>query len=388
MYLISLTTHITGILEPLTRSCLKNIFECTYISSLRKLNFWSIMSGRGKFLRPGDGNAPFFDDSDDDSDDDDYEVPEEGNSSKEPSRLSKNQSKSANLSSSDDDDDSEEEDSENDKPLKRARSEDDKTSSKVSKKARSARSFFDEEAEASDDDEEDDDDDFGAMRDPNDRVKKVYTQEDIRRENMDEEALEIINRQNKRRQQLLKFTGEEDIADVAKRIEERHKRESRRVDRAVLDDVGLDAENANIAAVTQQSLLPSVSDPSLWMVKCLNGKEQELVVQLMNKCIAYASQGKPLGITSVVASQSKGRIYVESFSEPAMKEAIQGVHGLLTYKMVLVPIKDMTTVMTVASKNKPGKLYMDENSESCCNAYTQTISLFDSLQSRMISEKE
>jgi transcription elongation factor SPT5 len=243
------------------------------------------------------------------------------------------------------------------------RSDDEKATSKVSKKARSARSFFDEEAEASDDDEEEDDDDddnddeFGTRRDPNDRVKKVYTQEDIRRENMDEEALEIINRQNKRRQQLLKFTGEEDIADVAKRIEERHKMESRKVDRAVLDDVGIEEGNSNLATVTQQSLLPSVSDPSLWMFNCPNGKEQELVIQIMNKCIAYASQGKPLGITSAVAAQSKGRVYIESYSEPAVKEAVQGIRGLMQYSMRLVPISDMTTVMTVTSKTKPGKKY-------------------------------
>jgi transcription elongation factor SPT5 len=310
------------------------------------------MKGGGKFLRPGDGNAPFFDDEDSSDDDSDDSGVKEGNVAP----VAKNNS-TANLSSSDDDS---EDDSDNDKPIKRARSEDEKATSKASKKARSARSFFDEEAEASDDDEEDDDDDddeLGTRRDPHDRVKKVYTQEDIRRENLDEEALELINRQNKRRQQLLKFTGEEDIADVAKRIEERHKMESRRVDRAVLDDVGIEEGNSNLAAVTQQSLLPSVSDPSLWMFNCPNGKEQELVIQIMNKCIAYASQGKPLGITSAVAAQSKGRVYIESYSEPAVKEAVQGVRGLLQYSMRLVPISDMTTVMTVTSKAKPGKNY-------------------------------
>lgn len=310
------------------------------------------MRGGGKFLRPGDGNAPFFDDDSSDDDSDDSGV-NEGNAAPV-AKMNSN----ANLSSSDDDSD---DDSDNDKPMKRSRPEDETASSKASKKARSARSFFDEEAEASDDDEEEDDDDdddeLGTRRDPNDRVKKVYTQEDIRRENMDDEALELINRQNKRRQQLLKFTGDEDIADVAKRIEERHKMESRRVDRAVLDDVGIDEGNSNLATVTQQSLLPSVSDPSLWMFNCPNGKEQELVIQIMNKSIAYASQGKPLGITSAVAAQSKGRVYIESYSEPAVKEAVQGIRGLMQYSMKLVPISDMTTVMTVTSKSKPGKKY-------------------------------
>jgi transcription elongation factor SPT5 len=90
------------------------------------------------------------------------------------------------------------------------------------------------------------------------------------------------------------------------------------------------------------------------MVSCAGGKEQELVFQIMNKCTAYARQGKPLGICGAIASQTKGKIYIESFSEPAVMEAIHGIRGLLQYTMKLVPIQDMTTIMTVAPKKKPG----------------------------------
>jgi transcription elongation factor SPT5 len=75
----------------------------------------------------------------------------------------------------------------------------------------------------------------------------------------------------------------------------------------------------------------------------------------MNKCVAYARQGRPLGICGAIAAQSKGRIYIESFSEPAVVEAITGVRGLLQYTMRLIPIQDMTTVMTVVPKKKPGE---------------------------------
>jgi transcription elongation factor SPT5 len=108
------------------------------------------------------------------------------------------------------------------------------------------------------------------------------------------------------------------------------------------------------SAVSQQSLVPSVSDPSLWMISCSTGKEQDLVYQIMNKCVAFARQGRPLGICGVIAAQTKGKIYIESFSEPAVVEAIQGVRGLLQYTMRLVPIGDMTTVMTVVPTKKPG----------------------------------
>lgn len=89
----------------------------------------------------------------------------------------------------------------------------------------------------------------------------------------------------------------------------------------------------------------------------MTGKEEELVFQIMNKCVAFARQGKPLGITSAIAAQSKGKIYIESFCEPAVVEAIQNIRGLMQYSMCLVPIHDMTTVMNVVQKKKPGEYY-------------------------------
>ena len=174
---------------------------------------------------------------------------------------------------------------------------------------------------------------------------------------MDAEALEIINRQNRRRMHSTKFSAEDDVADITRQIEMRHRMESSRVERSVLDIDSHSNQNGDTssgAVVTQQSLLPSVSDPTLWMFNCPTGKEASLVIQIMNKCVSFARQGKPLGITSAVAAQSKGRVYVESYSEPAVREAITGIRGLMAYSMRLVPIRDMTTVMTVKSKKKPG----------------------------------
>lgn len=221
---------------------------------------------------------------------------------------------------------------------------------------------------------------YGTHYDPDDVVRKHYTAEDIRKEQMDEETREMIARQDRRRAQAGYGFGEErSVAQMAKEIEDRHKMSRTTVDRRLLDqrqprslggasgagtpsaarhddedeETGGGPEVTN--AVSQQSLVPSVSDPSLWMVSCSTGKEQELVIQIMNKCVAYARQGRPLGICGVIAAQTKGKIYVESYSEPAVVEAINGVRGLLQYTMRLVPIQDMTTVMTVVPKKKPGK---------------------------------
>lgn len=224
-------------------------------------------------------------------------------------------------------------------------------------------SFFDEEAE-DDDDEEGDDEPYGTHHNPDDVVRKHYTAEDIRKEQMDEEAREIMRQQDLRRSRLGYGFGEERSAqEMARDIENRHRMQSKRVDRSVLDRGAVSRQRFDedapggpevYTAVSQQSLVPSVSDPSFWMISCSNGKEQDMVFQIMNKCVAFARQGRPLGICGAIAAQSKGRIYVESFSEPAVVEAIEGVRGLLQYTMKLVPIKDMTTVMTVVNKKKPG----------------------------------
>jgi transcription elongation factor SPT5 len=148
-------------------------------------------------------------------------------------------------------------------------------------------------------------------------------------------------------------------ADMVRDIEERHRMLRRTMDRHVIEaeESAVEKGHPLDVAVSQQSLVPSVSDPSLWMFNCAPGKEQELVIQIMNKCKANASQGKPLGITSAVAAQTKGKIYVESYSEPNVIIAVQGIRNLMQYSMRLVPISDMTTVMTVLPKKRPGMIH-------------------------------
>lgn len=339
---------------------------------------------RGKMFRPSgsddeEGDKHLFDSSSDDSSSDDEEEEEAPKQQpvkteeKEDSDKDEQEEKSAAKRSrdSDDDDDEEEEEGKKSKPKKK------RPNPKIS--------FFDEEAEASDDDEDDSD------RDPDDVVRKHYTEEDIRKEYRDEEAEAIIAQQDRRRQRaggLLSGMGgvdkDQDDADVeriARELEERHRMERsivnrRRVGKYNLGDnarrrgagsgedgdVDMDrggdedvVEGTSYTAVSQQSLVPSVTDPGLWMFSCPTGKEQELVYQIMNKCVAFAKQGRPLGITSVVVAQTKGKIYVESYSEPAVMEAVQGVRGLMQYTSVKVPISDMTTVMTVIPKKVPVK---------------------------------
>lgn len=335
-----------------------------------------VQRGGGKSLsrRPA---PPEESSEEEDDDEDDEEDP--APSSKQPARpkppaggnnnaANRRSQASANLSSDDEDDDEEEEEEDEEEEDTRKRKKNASGAGKKTKRPK-ASSFFDEEA-ADDDDEDDDDEPYGTHRDPDDVVRKHYSEEDIRKEQMDEEAREIIRQQDRRRAQAGQRFGAGDtheddrsVQEMAREIEERHKMSRRKVDRSVLDRRIRHVEEEEDApggpevytAVSQQSLVPSVSDPSLWMISCSTGKEQEMIYQIMNKCIAFARQGRPLGICGAIAAQTKGKIYVESYSEPAVVEAISGVRGLLQYTMRLVPIQDMTTVMTVVASKKPVK---------------------------------
>ena len=371
---------------------------------------------RGKMLRPTGGDNDDDDDDSDSSSDDSSNESEEGGgggggadskvssdkTQAQPANNASSKAKSANLSDDDsedsdddDDDDEEEEDNHGNKAsAKRARQDSDedddsededdeddeeeeeneRSAAPKSKKKRPKISFIDDEAEASDDDTDD----------------EKLRNKDISREYIDKEAEAIMAQQDRRRQRekgwldnLGRLTDDKekddsDVARIARELEERHRRERRIIPRGgggVMmggerggirgdsDSMSLREREEFIAeggstsytAVSQQSLVPSVSDPNLWMFSCPGGKEQELVYQIMNKCVAFAKRGKPLGIISVVAAQTKGKIYVESFSEPAVMEAVQGVRGVMQYSMTKVPISDMTTVMTVVPKKVPGE---------------------------------
>lgn len=198
-------------------------------------------------------------------------------------------------------------------------------------------SFLGEEEEAHDD-EEDDNESNGTHR----NLHGV-----VCREHPNGEAREVIHQQGCQRQQPRRFRveEEEDERSVAAMPSVPHRMD---------DSDGL--MHASYTDVSQQSLAPSLSDPRLWMVNCLPGKEEELVYQIMNKGIELAREGRHLGITGVLASQTKGKIYLESHSEAAVVDALQGIRGIMLYSKRLVRISDMAAAMTVKPVTVPGKL--------------------------------
>jgi transcription elongation factor SPT5 len=114
--------------------------------------------------------------------------------------------------------------------------------------------------------------------------------------------------------------------EIAKELEARHRNYS------LLDDE-MDEESSK-SDIRQQSNLPSVRDPKLWMVKCKviyscvvvcllvckNGKERATVVALMRKFLEKEPTEDKLLIKSAIAPDHlKGYIYIEAEKESHVK---------------------------------------------------------------------
>ncbi|MCL7033783.1 hypothetical protein MKW94_014193 [Papaver nudicaule] len=119
---------------------------------------------------------------------------------------------------------------------------------------------------------------------------------------------------------------EEDIEELERRIHQRFKN---------LPDEEIDEAETN--DVEQRSLLPSVSDPKFWTVKCAIGREREAALCLMQKCIDRAPG---MNITSA--------IWI--ISRTTSTEACKGLRMLDTRGIRLVPITEMTDVVSAKGK--------------------------------------
>ncbi|KAL5721386.1 hypothetical protein ACHQM5_005038 [Ranunculus cassubicifolius] len=193
------------------------------------------------------------------------------------------------------------------------------SSSHKAKKRSSGSQFFDLEAQVDSDEEEEEEegeDDFidhddGGLQEDNDRRRRPPP---------------LLSREE----------DQEDMDALERSIQERYMRQ---------DNLDYDEETND---VEQQALLPSVRDPKLWMVKCAIGHEREAAVCLMQKAI---DRGPELQIRSVVAlDHLKNYIYVEADKEAHVKEACKGLRNIYSAKVMLVPIKEMTDVLSVESK--------------------------------------
>lgn len=107
------------------------------------------------------------------------------------------------------------------------------------------------------------------------------------------------------------------------------------------------------AVVPQRLLLPSVDDPSIWGVRCKEGKEREVIFSIMKRVEERMGTKDELGITAAFErggpnSVMKGLIYVEA---PRQNDVLQALESMLNVyprtKLLLVDIKEMPDLLRV-----------------------------------------
>ena len=107
------------------------------------------------------------------------------------------------------------------------------------------------------------------------------------------------------------------------------------------------------AVVPKRLLLPSVDDPSIWAVRCKEGKEKEAVFSIMKRIEERLGTKDELAITAAferggTGSTMKGFIYVEAQRQADIMVAMDGLMNVYPRtKMMLVEIKEMPDLLRV-----------------------------------------
>ena len=116
--------------------------------------------------------------------------------------------------------------------------------------------------------------------------------------------------------------------------------------------------------IPQQFLLPTPSDPKLWLVKCKIGKEKSIVYQLMRTFIDLQADS-PMQIFSCIARDNlKGYIYVEAHKASEVARAVEAAHLIhMVYcgpngnKCAFVPLEEMHQVLSISGKASANASY-------------------------------
>ncbi|KAJ5041568.1 uncharacterized protein L3040_005148 [Drepanopeziza brunnea f. sp. 'multigermtubi'] len=107
------------------------------------------------------------------------------------------------------------------------------------------------------------------------------------------------------------------------------------------------------AVVPRRLLLPSVDDPSIYAVRCKEGKEREAIFSIMKRVEERQGTRDELAITCAferggTTSTMKGFIYVEAQRQADIMTALDGLMNVYPRtKMMLVEIKEMPDLLRV-----------------------------------------
>ncbi|ROV95023.1 hypothetical protein VMCG_08306 [Cytospora schulzeri] len=241
-----------------------------------------------------------------------------------------------------DDDDEEDEDEEDEEDEEDDDDEEMPTHRRKRRRGRDARAaFFDVEAEVDEDDEEAEDEEDQA--EIGDFIDPSHPDELAEAGDIDDER---YHRELDRRKQIEDNAGAEEVAERLKRD---YGRKNAYSGRGGLGDS---------TVIPKRLLLPSVNDPSIWAVKCREGKENEVVLAIMKLVEERMGSKDELPITSAFerggpTSVMKGYIYVEAYHHNDVIKALEDVLNVYpNSKMFLIEIKDMPDLLRVQAPPK------------------------------------
>ncbi|KAH6877184.1 transcription initiation protein spt5 [Thelonectria olida] len=293
-------------------------------------------------------DAPRFDDSEDE--DDFNPAPAEASddeggdgASEQPRRSDARGSSPAPRDDADEDEDDEEEEEDD-----RRRNDDD-----------------DEEDDEEDDEDEDDVQQGHRRKRRRDRRNAFF---DIEAEVDDEDEAEDDEKEGEEIGDFIDNAHPDDLVDSGRLDDRRH----RELDHRREMEASMDAEKqaeilrqrygnrrsarglGDAAVVPKRLLLPSVDDPSIWAVRCKEGKEREVIFSIMKRIEERAGTKDELAITAAferggIESVMKGFIYVEAQRQTDILKALDGLMNVYPHsKMILVEIKDMPELLRVS----------------------------------------
>ncbi|KAF4630686.1 hypothetical protein G7Y89_g7455 [Cudoniella acicularis] len=187
----------------------------------------------------------------------------------------------------------------------------------------------------------------------------------------DEDENEDDEDENELKDNFIADTHPDDLADLPAGVETDDRRH-RELDRRREMEASLDAEKqaeilrqryanknrsgrglGDSAVVPKRLLLPSVDDPSIWAVRCKEGKEREAVFSIIKRIEERMGTKDELAITSAFErggthSTMKGFIYVEAQRQADILTALDGLMNVYPRtKMMLVEIKEMPDLLRV-----------------------------------------
>lgn len=201
-----------------------------------------------------------------------------------------------------------------------------KPKSAAAAKKKRTKDYIERDAEVAGEDEDEDEEEYAALR------KQGYTKQEYQKKVDERLRAESDAVRAKRAGEL---STEEIVANLHARYKPGEYAEE-------VDTGDLDVDQAN---------LPDMRDPKLWMMRCKEGSEVMILIALLNKYVAKAEAGEQLGIMSAV-NTSKGVIFVESYREAQVRQAVAGITDLYGWKpdaIKLVPVNQMTAAVYVSA---------------------------------------